>query len=665
MFNQRLRSLFLLTLIVPLIFNIGNLLSAPYEQYLEENDWYDIKFDTDVPQPSVIEPLTRKDILNYDIYADFTCEIVTDYKCHIRISLRALTDLDSILFDLYENTVDSVFVSAEPASFTSYEEHISINAPSMIALGDSIDVDIFYGGSFPSDAIKHGFDDEGMLVIYSLFWPSLARNFYPCVDHPMDKAKSSVSIRTKSTAKVASNGVYLGPSPASDDTSEVVHIWQNNYPITSYNICFSISDNYVFMYDSAMTSTGSVEIRHLVPSGRTSHADVSFGLVPEMIAFYDSIYGQYPFDYFGMYVTPFSAGAMEHQSMVMVGDFALSGTAYEHLISHELSHQWWGDAVAIADWRDFWLNEGMAEYSEFLHTKHFYGIDSAMTYHKNVHQEPYKAYGPIEGEFSVYDPESYLSYTVYRKGACVFHMLHREIGDSLFLPMMSSYYENYKHRNVTTDSLKAFIQDYTGRNLSWFFSQWVYRDDFYPEFQYWWQIEDDALNLYITQVHDGEIYRVNTDVKIFDGSSSVMESIEIDDENCHFILGDYHYADSIILDPDGHILCEKTIVESIDETDRFLPYELSAKPYPNPFNSSFNLQLDGFSGNISIQLLDVMGNVIDEKMLNAGEIDIEFSSSSSIDARFRARSDMSSGIYFIRAINSDSVSITEKILFIK
>ena len=45
--------------------------------------------------------------------------------------------------------------------------------------------------------------------------------------------------------------------------------------------------------------------------------------------------------------------------------------ALEHLLlSHELAHQWFGDAVSPADWSDLWLNESFATYAQWLWLDH-------------------------------------------------------------------------------------------------------------------------------------------------------------------------------------------------------------------------------------------------------------------------------------------------------
>src|SRR6187200_2431135 len=46
----------------------------------------------------------------------------------------------------------------------------------------------------------------------------------------------------------------------------------------------------------------------------------------------------------------------------------------DHLVSHELAHQWFGDLVTCRDWQHVWLNEGFATYLEALYFEHVHSV---------------------------------------------------------------------------------------------------------------------------------------------------------------------------------------------------------------------------------------------------------------------------------------------------
>jgi aminopeptidase N len=73
------------------------------------------------------------------------------------------------------------------------------------------------------------------------------------------------------------------------------------------------------------------------------------------------LFGTYPFykEKYGHSQADIGGG-MEHATMTTLKNFG------EHLVAHELGHQWFGDNVTCASWSDIWLNESFATYTEVL-----------------------------------------------------------------------------------------------------------------------------------------------------------------------------------------------------------------------------------------------------------------------------------------------------------
>ena len=80
---------------------------------------------------------------------------------------------------------------------------------------------------------------------------------------------------------------------------------------------------------------------------------------PALLDWLEKRLGPYPFDSLGFVLVDSTSG-METQTMITLGRDP-SDSDPEVLV-HEMAHQWYGDAVTPSDWRDVWMNEGMATY---------------------------------------------------------------------------------------------------------------------------------------------------------------------------------------------------------------------------------------------------------------------------------------------------------------
>ena len=85
-----------------------------------------------------------------------------------------------------------------------------------------------------------------------------------------------------------------------------------------------------------------------------------------MVAFLQDLYGPYPFETVGAIVDN------APELGLRAGDADQAGVRPapdDHTLLHELSHQWYGDAVTLRQWPDIWLHEGFATWSEWIWTE--------------------------------------------------------------------------------------------------------------------------------------------------------------------------------------------------------------------------------------------------------------------------------------------------------
>jgi hypothetical protein len=163
---------------------------------------------------------------------------------------------------------------------------------------------------------------------------------------------------------------------------------------------------------------------------------------------------------------------------------------FEDLVeAHETAHQWWGNRVAAATYRDNWLMEALANYSALLYMEKTKGpravevmMDSyrSQLLQKNESGQTVESAGPIvlgTRLSSSLQPAGWNAIT-YGKGSWIVQMLRRRMGDTRFFAMLAATLQRYGHANISTEEFRllaaGFLPKTDDPKLEAFFDQWVY-----------------------------------------------------------------------------------------------------------------------------------------------------------------------------------------------
>ncbi|MFA7289043.1 MAG: M1 family metallopeptidase [Melioribacteraceae bacterium] len=461
------------------------------------------------------------------------------------------TSSNKLNLNFYDNMkISSILFNGVKVNYKQSDTKIQIDREG--SKKDSFNVEIIYSGTpeslgFGSFVMKKV---NGKFFVYTLNEPVYASTWFPCNDNPADKALLDIKIINDSSMTSVSNGVLV--SSRTIGKKKEYH-WKTYYPIATYLIALYSAD-YSEIKDKYISGKDTLQLTHYVLPGKLDDAKKDFSDHPKWLKFFESKFGRYPFqkEKYGVAEFLWQAGAMEHQTITGVGSNYISGHRFfSDLLIHELAHQWWGNALTPKSWKDIWLNEGFATYSEALYWENNSGYDALVSTMASK-QNSFKS-------STLYDPEIDLfSRLVYDKGAWVLHMLRYEVGNDNFFKILRTYYDSFKYKNVETKDFIAITEKISGKNLKKFFDQWVFKGKGKIELNYSYSLSDNNVILNVNQIQkEYPEYKFDIDVEIlFSDKTKIKERLSIDKREYHINIPVNKKPINVTLDPDFWLLAE-------------------------------------------------------------------------------------------------------------
>ena len=204
--------------------------------------------------------------------------------------------------------------------------------------------------------------------------------------------------------------------------------------------------------------------------------DGSFARQPEIIGFLSDTFGPYPFSAAGGIVDDTDAYgfALENQTRpIYAKGFFSDSVSGDSVVVHELTHQWYGDSLAVASWQHIWLNEGFAQYAEWLWSDRE-GLGTAQE-NFDFFYDVFPADDPF-WDVVIGDPgpDSLFDFAVYARGAMTLHQLRLAVGDDDFFRIVRRWASANRGGNVTTPAFIRLAERISGEQLDGLFDTWLF-----------------------------------------------------------------------------------------------------------------------------------------------------------------------------------------------
>ncbi len=461
--------------------------------------------------------------------------------------------------------VSGVMMDGATMQYTHRNDELLVPLTVAPAVNKRARLVVRYRGT-PVTGLRIGKNRHGDRTFFSDNWPNKARQWLPTIDHPYDKATSEFIVTAPSHYQVVSNGlqVELTDVPGGRRRTH----WKNSVPIAPWLYVLGAAR---FAVQRVGTFDGKPIETWVYPQERDAGFADFATPTKDVLAFYSEYVGPFAYERLANIQSNSVSGGMEAASAILYSENSVTGTGsvrWRNVVIHEVAHQWFGNAVTESDWDDVWLSEGFATYFTLLYIEHAYGRDEFLRGLESS-RKSVMAYDSLHPAYTIVHDnlsrmEDVTSSQTYQKGSWTLHMLRGVVGQDAFQRGIRSYYQRHFNGTATTADFRRAMEEASGRELGWFFEQWLYRPG-QLRIAGSWTYDARAKQVRVSleqRQGDENLIRMPIEIGVYmkGQASPTIERVQLDAKSHLFTINAASAPDDVRLDPNAWVLMDATLV---------------------------------------------------------------------------------------------------------
>lgn len=484
--------------------------------------------------------------------------------------------------------ISGVFYNQNPVKFRYDQKSLTIALDSSLKPTDTAEVKIIYVAK-PDELPETGSaainSDKGLFFINAngnnkkkpmqIWTQGETENnsrWMPTIDKPNERCTQEIYLTVDKKFVTLSNGQLISQTDNQNGTR--TDYWRMDLPHAPYLFMLAVGE-----FAVVKEQWNNIPVDYYVEPEYAADAKTIFNHTPEMLQFFSTFTGiPYPWaKYSQIVVRDYVSGAMENTTASVFGDFIqkksreLIDAPNDYIIAHELFHQWFGNLVTCESWANLALNEGFANYAEYLWNEYKYGKDVADYSRQNelagyLNQVSQGDAHPLIDHYL--DKEAMFDAHSYNKGGLVIHMLRDYLGADLFKEGINLYLHQHAYSSVEADDLRLALEKISGEDLSWFFDQWFFKPG-HPVLEVTKNIKNKEVSITITQKQDlkqSALFTIPLEIAFYDGlGRSEIKSVWLKKQVETFTFDLDYLPELVLIDPRDILLKQMNHEQTLAE----------------------------------------------------------------------------------------------------